>query len=45
MFRTFLRGAYQKTTGYDPHLKAAVDRDIVYKLEEVTNFKFINKPL
>jgi len=44
-FRTFLREAYQKTAGYDPHLKAAVDRDIIYKLEEVTNFKFVNKPL
>lgn len=44
-FRTFLREAYQKTTGYDPTLSAAVDRDIVYKLEEVTNFKFINKAL
>jgi glycosyltransferase involved in cell wall biosynthesis len=45
MFRTFLREVYQKTAGYDPNLKAAVDRDIIYKLEEVTNFKFINKPL
>jgi len=45
MFRTFLREAYQKTSGYDPQLKAAVDRDIIYKLEEVTDFKFINKPL
>jgi glycosyltransferase involved in cell wall biosynthesis len=44
-FKTFLRKAYKKTTGYDPHLKAAVDRDIIYKLEEVTNFKFINIPL
>jgi glycosyltransferase involved in cell wall biosynthesis len=45
MFRTFLRETYQKTNGYDPHLKAAVDRDIIYKLEEVTDFKFINIPL
>ncbi|NHJ20071.1 MAG: glycosyltransferase family 2 protein [Candidatus Lokiarchaeota archaeon] len=45
MFRTFLRKVYQNTSGYDPKLKAAVDRDIIYKLEEVTNFKFINKPL
>ena len=45
MFRTFLREVYQKTNGYDPNLRAAVDRDIIYKLEEVTNFKFLNRPL
>jgi glycosyltransferase involved in cell wall biosynthesis len=45
MFRTFLRETYLKTSGYDPKLRAAVDRDIIYKLEEVTNFKFVNKPL
>lgn len=43
--KTFLREFYKKTSGYDPLLKAAVDRDIIYKLEEVTNFKYVNKPL
>lgn len=44
-FKTFRKDIYKKTTGYDPTLKAAVDKDIIYKLEEVTNFKFINIPL
>lgn len=44
-FRTFRKNDYLKTSGYDPYLKAGVDKDIIYKLEEVTNFKFINKPL
>ncbi|MFX0043240.1 MAG: glycosyltransferase family 2 protein [Candidatus Hodarchaeota archaeon] len=44
-FRTFRKVDYIKTSGYDPNLKSAVDKDIIYKLEEVTNFKFINKPL
>ena len=44
-FRTFRRETYQKTTGYNPRLKAAVDRDIYYKMEEITRFKFINVPL
>jgi len=43
--KTFLRDLYLKTTGFDPKLKIAVDRDIIYKMEEITNFKFINKPL
>jgi glycosyltransferase involved in cell wall biosynthesis len=44
-FKTFLREAYLKTPGYDPNQKKAVDKDIIYKLEEVTDFKFINIPL
>lgn len=44
-FRTFKREEYNKTLGYDPNLRSAVDKDIIYKLEEVTNFKFINQPL
>ena len=44
-FRTFKKKDYQRTLGYDSHLKSAVDKDIIYKLEEVTSFKFINKPL
>ncbi len=44
-FKTFRRAAYQKTTGFDPNQKKAVDKDIIYKLEEITNLKYINKPL
>ena len=44
-FRTFRKEAYKKTKGYDPNLRSAVDKDIIYKLEEVTKFKFINIPL
>lgn len=44
-FHTFKRKDYLKTLGYDPNLKSSVDKDIIYKLEEITSFKFINKPL
>jgi len=44
-FKTFTKKAYKKTTGFDPNQKKAVDKDIIYKLEEVTGFKFINRPL
>jgi len=44
-FKTYRKEDYFKTLGYDPNLRAAVDRDIIYKLEEVTNFKYIDKPL
>lgn len=44
-FKTFLRQEYFKTSGFDVNQKKSVDKDIIYKLEEVTNFKFINMPL
>lgn len=44
-FRTFKKSAYKKTDGFSAQLKAAVDRDLVYKLEEVTDFKFIDECL
>jgi glycosyltransferase involved in cell wall biosynthesis len=44
-FRTFKRSAYMQTSGYDPDLKSAVDKDIIYKLEEVTKLKYIDKLL
>ncbi len=44
-FKTFLRRAYLKTSGFDPDQKRAVDKDIIFKLEEVTKFKFVNIPL
>ncbi|MFX1375555.1 MAG: glycosyltransferase family 2 protein [Promethearchaeota archaeon] len=44
-FKTFLRSAYLKTSGFNPNQKRAVDKDIIFKLEEVTNFKFVDTPL
>ena len=44
-FRTFKKSVYLRTLGFDSHLKSAVDKDIIYKLEEVTSFKFVNQPL
>ena len=44
-FKTFKRSDYEKTAGFDPKQKKAVDRDIIYKIEEVTKLKFIDRPL
>lgn len=44
-FKTYRREAYEKTKGFNPKLKMNCDRDIVQKLEEVTEFKYIDKPL
>ena len=44
-FLTFRKNVYIKTTGFDEEQKSAVDKDIIYKLEEVCKFAFINKPL
>ncbi len=44
-FKTFLKEAYKKTSGFDINQKRAVDKDIIFKLEEITNFKFIKIPL
>ena len=44
-FKTFRRDEYLKTSGYDPRLKKGVDRDIIFKLEEICNLKFIDDPL
>lgn len=43
--KTFRRCAYTQTAGYDPTLLYAEDRDLVYKLEEVTAFYFLNRAL
>ena len=42
---TFRRDDYYKTNGYDKSILHAEDRDIVYKLEEVTELYFIDKVL
>lgn len=44
-FYTFRKEAYKKTSGFSSLLKYSGDMDIIYKLEEVTIFKFINIPL
>ncbi|AOW99800.1 hypothetical protein BJP34_10345 [Moorena producens PAL-8-15-08-1] len=43
--RTFRRSAYAKTTGLDPSILYAEDRDLVYKMEEVTPFVFVDLAL
>lgn len=43
--RTFRISAYRKTDGYDDSIIYAEDRDLVYKMEEVTPFVFIDQPL
>ncbi len=44
-FKTFRKDIFDKTSGFDPTQKRAVDKDLIFKLEEVTKFKFINIPL
>ena len=44
-FKTFRKDAYNKTSGFDESQKRAVDKDLIFKLEEVTKFKFIDIPL
>lgn len=43
--KTFKKRSYQQTRGFEIKQKRSVDRDIIYKLSEVTNFKFIDIPL
>lgn len=44
-FFTFKKNIYFKTPGFNIDQKKAVDKDIIYKLEEFTPLSFINKPL
>ena len=44
-FKTFSRNTYLKTLGFDPKQKKAVDKDIIFQLEEVTDLKYVNQPL
>ncbi len=44
-FRTFKRKYYDLTSGFNPKFKKAVDKDLIYKLEETGETIFINKPL
>lgn len=43
--KTFRCSAYTQTAGLDPSILYAEDRDLVYKLEEVTAPIFIDEPL
>jgi GT2 family glycosyltransferase len=43
--RTFRVAAYRQTAGYDAQILYAEDRDMVYKLEEVTPFYFVDQML
>ncbi len=43
--KTFRRSAYFKTARYDPDILYAEDRDLVFKMEEVTPLFFIDKVL
>ena len=42
-FITFKLCDYLKTTGYDENILYAEDIDIIYKMEEVTRLKFVDK--
>ena len=44
-FRTFKMRDYLKTSGYDEGILYAEDRDICYKMEEVTRLKYVNQCL
>ncbi|MCW3789194.1 glycosyltransferase [Plebeiibacterium sediminum] len=44
-FASFKRKLYFKSSGIDANLEKAIDQDLYFKLEEVGNIKFINKPL
>lgn len=44
-FRVFQRRFYDLTEGYDKNFKRAVDKDIIYKLEEVGPVYYVDEPL
>lgn len=44
-FTTFKRMCYEQTEGIDPIMLRAVDHDLYYKLEEVGNVYYMDKPL
>ncbi len=44
-FRTFKRDYYIRTPGYDDEILYAEDKDLILKMEEVTDFVFINDVL
>jgi glycosyltransferase involved in cell wall biosynthesis len=44
-FRSFTRSSYNLTSGIDRKLRSAVDKDLIYKIEEVSELRYLNKPL
>jgi len=44
-FATFKKADYRQTSGYNPKLNLAEDKDIFYKLEEINGTLFIDQPL
>jgi glycosyltransferase involved in cell wall biosynthesis len=44
-FATFKRAAYDKTEGFDPFFKKALDHDIYLKLDEVGSLAYVHEPL
>ncbi len=44
-FRTFKKDSYNKTEGYNEKFIYGQDRDMVFKMEEVTNLLFVDKVL
>lgn len=44
-FKVFRKDAYEKSAKFDTEIKKAIDRDIVLKMEEVTDFAFIDECL
>ena len=44
-FKTFKMRDYLKTSGYDEDILYAEDKDIIYKMEEVTELKFVDQCL
>ena len=44
-FTSFKTQSYNKTNGIDPKFKRAVDQDLYFKLEEVGELVYVDKPL
>ena len=44
-FRTFRKKDYFKTEGFDENFLYAEDKDLIFKMEEVTNLLFVDKVL
>ncbi len=44
-FKTFKLADYHKTSGYDETMLYAEDKDIIYKMEEITHLKFVEECL
>lgn len=44
-FRIFPRKKYVLTEGFNPEFKKAIDKDLIYKLEEVGKLKYVDKAL